>query len=302
MARTISLLFAALLLAASPAAAEVLQAPQFRLAIDPRAKITERVDTGWEQLMTVELDGQRARVRWKSEEVSVIFPDATLRAKVSPGAGPANYELVADFEGKRYKIQRSPREISWLLPGQEVFFRVYGGKITNVVGSSDYLKVTRDSKGGRISLESQAGTSDVLLSKGALEVFDGPEVAAHTYFVRGLSFRRGPITLEIPLPKERFLEALPADRYLRIESKSAPQTPEEEPVLPAEGTPESSSRDPLEAEPSTWDSPIYRANLGEKKSDPMNAKREALDYRRKDNPLKAKSAENSEEILRVKDY
>lgn len=302
MIRKLSQILLLFCLSSLPLLAETLSAPQYRLKIDPRAKISERVDTGWEKLMTVELEGQRARIRWREDEVSVIFPDGTLRTKLSPGAGPANYQLTTDFEGKRYRVQRSPREIGWLLPGEEIFFRTYGGKVTNVVGSSDYLKVTRDSRGGRISLESQAGVSDLLLAKGVLEVFDGPEVTAHTYFVRGLSFHRGPITLEIPLPKEPFLDALPADRFLRVESKSTPAASPEDPSLPAEPVPESSSRGPLDAEPSTWDSPIYRANLGEKKDDPLKSRREAQDYRQKGDPLKAKTEKNSEEILRVKDY
>lgn len=289
-------------LAALPAWSETLTAPQYRLKIDPQAKICERVDTGWEQLMTVELNGERARIRWKQDEVSVIFKDGTLRAKLGPGAGPANYELTTDFEGKRYKVQRTPREISWILPGQEVFFRTFGGRITTVVGTSDFLKVTRDTKGGRMSLESQAGLSDLLLKKGTLEVFSGPEAVNHFYFVRGLSFQRGPITLEVPLPTEPFWAAMPADRFFRVESKNAPEVPVVEPEIPVGQGTESSSRGPLEAEPSSWKSPIYRANLGEKKDDPLRARREATDYRANKDPLKASTAEDSEEILRVKDY
>lgn len=302
MTRKLSLILATLCLVCLPAAAQDLTTPWYRLRIDPRASISERVDTGWEQVMTVELDGERARVRWKEGEASVIFVDGTLRTKLSPGAGPAHFELVTDFEGKRYRVERSPREVGWLLPEQEVFFRIYGGKVSNVIGSSDFLKVTRDSRGGRLTLESQAGVSDLLLAKGKLEVFEGPEVAAHTYFVRGLSFQRGPITLEIPLPSEPFLEALPADRYFKVQSRSTPTpTADQAPLVPPQ-LEQGASRSPLEAEPSSWDSPVYRANHGEKKDDPLNSRREALEYREKGDPLKAKTAEDSEEILRVKDY
>lgn len=301
MSRTHRFLFILLLMSAWPASAETLTAPQYRVKIDPQAKISERVDTGWEQLMTVELNGERARVRWKQDEVSVIFKDATLRAVLAPGAGPANFSLTTDFEGKRYKVQRTPREISWILPDQEVFFRTYGGKITNVVGTSDFLKVTRDSRGGRVSLESQAGTSDLILKKGALETFDGPEATAHIYFVRGLAFQRGPITLEIPLPSEPFWAAMPNDRFLRVQSRNAQDAPAGETPVPTESSLET-TKGPLEAEPSTWNSPVYRANLGDKKDDPLRARREAKDYRTKGDPLKATTAEDSEEILRVKDY
>jgi hypothetical protein len=280
--------------------AETLSNDCYRLKIHPDAKITERVDTGWETMMTVELAGERARVRWKSDGFTVIFPNATLRAQLGANATSTAYELTTDFEGKRYKVARSPREVSWNLPGQEVFFRTFGGKISKVLGTSDFLNITRDTRGGRISLESQAGTSDVLLRKGALEVFDGPEVQAHLYFVRGLAFQRGPITFEVPLPKEPFLDALPADRFLVVPStQSKPTEPEEESaIVQPEDIPEGN---PLEAEPPTWASPVYRSNQGDRKDDPLNARREVR-ASAQDRPLDAKTAPNSEEILRVQDY
>jgi hypothetical protein len=285
------------------AGAETLSAPQYRLKIDDDAKITQRVDTGWETIMTVEKDGQRARVRWKKGEFTVLFPDATLRLKLTEGPGAGSYELVTDFEGARYKVHRSPREVGWVLPGQEVFFRTYGGKVSSVIGTSDYLKITRDTRGGRMSLESAAGTSDVLLRNGSLEVFAGPAVTAHLYFVRGLAFHRGPITLQIPLPEEPFLNALPKDRYLRVEAKApAPPAAPAEPD-PSAAAPEQLQDDtsPLQAAPSTWNSPELRANTGDANDDPMHTQREVR-YPSKDRPLDAVPTKDSEEVLRVKDY
>ncbi len=287
-------LFAAI----TPALAQGLSTPQYRLKVHPKAKIVERVDTGWEVLMTVELDGERARVRWKPDGFTAIYPNGTLRAQLNPQATAAAFELTTDFEGKRYKIIRTAREVSWKLAGQDIFFRTYGGKVSNVVGTSDYLNITRDTRGGRLSLESQAGTSDVLLKGGKLEVFEGPGIAEHTYFVRGLAFRRGPLTLEVPLPEEPFLKALPADRFLLVESQSKPaatDTPDETPAFEAE----SLEGNPLQAEPSSWESPVYRTNPVDRKEDPMNARREVR-ASNKDRPLDARTAPDSEDILRVK--
>ena len=300
---TRALLLALIALFVAPAWGETLSTPQYRLKIDPAAKVIQRVDNGWEVIMTVEKDGERARIRWKPDGFTAIFPDGTLRVQLDAAATRSTYELTTDFEGKRYKVARTAREVSWVLPGQEIFFRTFGGKVTNVVGTSDFLNITRDTKGGRMSVESQAGTSDILLRKGKLEVFDGPEVLAHNYFVRGLAFQRGPITLEVPLPEEPFLNALPANRYLLIPSTAQHAPASETPEQGATPAPEQEvvSDDPLQAAPSTWDSPIYKANEGDGKEDPMNARRE-IRYPFKDRPLDAKTAPNSEEILKVQNY
>lgn len=301
--RSLALTFLTVFLLLAPGHGETLSTPEYRLVIDPAAKVIQRLDNGWEVIMTVEKDGERARIRWKTDGFTAIFPDGTLRAQLSPNATRSAYELTTDFEGRRYKVTRTAREVSWILPGQEIFFRTFGGKVSSAVGTSDYLNITRDSKGGRMSLESQAGTSDVLLRKGSLEVFDGPEVLAHTYFVRGLAFQRGPLTLEVPLPEEPFLNALPANRFLIVPSTAKPATPVETPEqggLPLpEGEP--SSDQPLQAAPSTWNSPVYRANEGDHKEDPLNARREVR-YPARDRPLDAKTAPDSEDILRVQNY
>lgn len=294
----LTLLLAALSL---PCWAETLSAPQFRLKIDPKAKITHRADNGWEKSMTVELHGEQARVRFRPDGVLVIFANGTLRSQLNPHASETSYELVTDFEGKRYKVTRSAREISWLLPGHEVFFRTFGGKVASAVGSSDFLNITRDSQAGRLSVESQAGTSDILLRKGALEVFEGPELLEHTYFVKGLAFHRGALTLEIPLPEEPFLKALPANRFLLVESLQAPPVePGGEPIPDFVPEPETSRSGPLDAEPSSWDSPVYRSQKVDRKDDPFNARREVR-ASSKERPLDAKTAPNSEELLQVKD-
>lgn len=280
--------------------AEVLSSPWYQLSIHPEARITERIDTGWETMLTAEWQGQRARVRWKSDGLVVLFGDATLRVQPDAAATATQYRIVTDFEGKRYTVSRNPREVAWDLPGHQVFFRTFGGKVTSAIGSQDFLQLTRDTKGGRLSLESQAGTTDALLRRGVLEVFDGPEVLDHDYFVRGLAFRRGPITLRFPLPSEPFLNALPPERFLLVESQSTPPSTVTEGLDVSYPVEEPTTRDPLDAPPADWKSPVYRANEGSRGEDPLNSRRE-IRPSNKERPLDAKTAPNSEELLKVQD-
>lgn len=278
---------------------ETLKSTHYRLRIAKEAKILERVETGWETLMTVVYQGERVRVRWGQTGVSAIFANGLLRLQQKDGAQANSYELTVDFEGQRSKIIRTPQEVAWNLPGQQVFYRLFGGHIASAVGTSDYLKLTRDSRGGRLQVESQAGSSDFLLRKGTLEVFEGPELAAHTYFVRGLIFHRGPLTLEIPLPTDTFFKALPAHQWLHINSRLAPATKEatSPSIPPLDNLTAPTS---LNADPPAWDSPMLNSVPSDPKDDPLRVRREPPRDLRHD-PLKATTAPNSEEILRVKD-
>lgn len=289
-----------MLLLALPSAAQEdpLKSSYYRLKIDPRAKISERVDNGWETLMTVELEGEKAHLRWKKDEFTVIFPRSTLRVRATVTDAAGSILLTTDFAGRRYEVRENEKEIGWKLPGHDVFFRLYGGQVSGAVGTSDFLNLQKDTRGGRIAVESGVGSSDFVLRKGALELFDGPELAEHTYMVRGLAFRQGPITLEIPLPGGPFFEALPADRFLTVVNESSEGTKSEDEAAAAEVEP---LGDPLRAEPSSWTSPVYRANTGNPKEDPLRARKEERKTYPTD-PLRAKTGEDSEEILRVKDY
>lgn len=270
-----------------------LEGEAFELSVAPGAKIVRRVDSAQQTHVTLAHEGQKIQIRFGADDLFVNFPTSTLRLRKRVLDSAGAYQLVTDFAGKRYTVKRSRKEISWLLPGQEVFFRTRGGKVIQAVGTADFLKLRRNTPAKRVVLESSAGVTDATLINGELELFDGPEVEGHVYFVRGLAFQQGPITLRIPLPDGPFFDALPADRYHRVVHTPAP-LPE-----PAPRAVKVEKKDPLQAEPSTWDSPIYRANNGEKGKDPLNARREKrTDWRKR--ALEAKEQRNSEEVLRVK--
>lgn len=274
-----------------------LEAEEFQLQISPEAKVLRRQEIGQQTVLTLQHEGQKFQVRFGADDILVNFPTNTLRLRRSITDSAGNTKTVIDFAGKRYTVKHTQREIVWLLPGQEVYFRTRGGKVSQVVGTADFLKIRRDTPSRRLVLESNAGTSDLSLVKGKLEVFDGPELDGHVYFVRGLALQQGPITLTLLLPTDVFYDALPADHFLRVVHRPDP-TPE--PEASAE-TPQVEERDPLQAQPSSWESPVYRANHGERKTDPLNAKRE----QRTDSSqgtLDAQEQRNSDEVLRVKDY
>jgi hypothetical protein len=278
-----------------PAAAQspVLSNEHFELVLHPDAKIVSRHDNGWETNMVVEQDGLRVRINWSDSRALLLFPTSTLRVQNEETRD--GKILTAYLDSQKYKITQTKREIGWILPGQEVFFRTRGGNISQAVGTADYLKMRRDTPSGRVTLESAAGTTDALLKKGVLETFDGPEFTEHIYLVRGLAFRAGPVTLRIPLPAGPFLKGLPADRYFTIAPTIEP-LPE-----PAAQNKPLKEKDPLQAEPATWSSPELKARIVGPDEDPLNAKRENI-VKHPEDPLKAKTSRDSEELLRVKDY
>lgn len=270
-----------------------LENDDFEIQISPDSKIVSRHDDGWETKMVVEQDGQRVRISWREDQALILFPSGTVKVSVSDG--PAGRTITTFVNGKRYEIVKSPREIKWSLAGQEVYFRTRGGKVNQVVASNDFLKLYTDTPARRITLESSVGTTDALInSKGVLETFDGPEVTEHLYLVRGFSYQKGPVTLRYPLPESPFLEALPKDRYLTVKEEIVPLATPAQPAL------EEDIGNPLQAAPSTWSSPELRANEGNSKEDPLNVRREKR-VRHPEDPLKAKTDPNSENLLQLKE-
>jgi hypothetical protein len=65
-------------------------------------------------------------------------------------------------------------------------------------------------------------------------------------------------------------------------------------------TEEPTPRHPLDAAPSSWESPLYRANEGNRREDPLNARREKR-ASSKERPLDAVTAPDSEALLQVQD-
>lgn len=275
--------------------ATTLRGPHYELSLDPKATILSRFDNGWETKMVVEYEGQKVRISWKDDLALILFPTSTLRLKVEESMS-GSQTVTANLDADRYLVKKNPREVAWILPGQEVYFKTRGGQVSQVVGTNDYLKIWRDTRSGRMTLQSNAGQTDALINgKGTLEAFDGPQPTEHLYLVRGLAFRQGPVTVRLRLPESPFLKALPADRFLTIEKELVGL-----PEPAAQAAPENKV-DPLQAEPATWDSPQLRAKFNEPGTDPLSVKKETR-LKNDGDPLKAKSAPDSEEILRVKDY
>ena len=249
--------------------------------------------------MAVTLDKQKARIRSHSGGTTILFPDNAIRIKEKTTAYGSS--VTVDFAGKRYVVERSRREIRWKLPKEEVYFTTRGGAVTQALGDTNFLKIRRDTPSGRVTLESNSGTSDVLLHGNELEVFDGPALEQHPYFVRGLSFKQGPVLIEVPLPAGAFISALPPQHYLSFDNNPVAAEETDAEVDPYADYVEPKPSDPLRAEPADWHSPVNKPNIGDKKSDPLNAKREKR-IKHKTDPLKAKTSKNSDKILRVKDY
>lgn len=296
-ASTILRYFSLLVLLSLPTVAQtpILKSEYAELVVPPGAQITDRYETSWETRMTVEHEGIRVRVNWKADEAIFHFPTSTMRLRVTPDGNSSKTSV--NYNADRYVVERSPREIGWLLGGdQQIFYQCRGGKIAKAIGPSDYLKLNRQSQWGRLSLTSSVGSTDALLNaEGVLETFEGPEVLDHLYLVRGLAIQAGPITLRLPLPDDPFLEGLPSDRYLTIskEAKALPQ--------PSAQTGPAKEEDPLQADPATWGSPELKAKFNDPDEDPLSVKKETR-VKNDGDPLKARTAPDSEELLRVKDY
>jgi hypothetical protein len=292
--KTVCFLIFFLLTGSSLAQSPVLQNEHFELVLAPGSQISDRYSNGWETRMTVEHEGQRVRVNWSNDQALFHFPTSTVRVRVTPD-GISN-TIKLNFDAEQYVVKKSPREIGWLLGDQQIYFQTRGGRVSKVIGPSDYLKLGRQSQWGRMSLTSSIGTTDTLLnSDGKLETFDGPEFSEHLYLVRGLALQAGPITLRVPLPDDPFLNGLPADRYLWVRKEV------ELPPEPAARSAPVREEDPLEAQPASWGSPELKAKFNDPNEDPLAAKKERR-VKHETDPLKARSAPDSEELLRVKDY
>lgn len=275
----------------------IVEGEGFRLKLLPGTEISAKNSSANLTVLTAALDKQKARIRSHSEETTILFPDNAIRIREK--LTNHGYQITVDFAGRRYIVEKSRREIHWKLPGEEVFFTTRGGAVTQALSDKNFLKIRRDTPSGRATLQSNSGTSDVLLHNNTLEVFDGPAIEQHAYFVRGLAFKQGPVLIEIPLPGGVFIDALPRQRYLSFENN--PVAADTSVVDPYADYVEPKPADPLRAEPADWHSPVIKSNSGEKNSDPLNAKREKR-IKHETDPLKAKTTKDSDEILRVKDY
>ena len=273
----------------------VLKNEHYEIYLTPGTKVVSRQDRGYQTLMVVEHEGQRVRINWDKDRARILFPTSTLRLETE-AVSKRMSTVTAYLDGKTYKFKTTRSEVSWLLPDQEIYFRTRGGTVNQVAGPKDFLRLRRHTLAGRVTLESGAGTTDALINdKGKLERFDGPDIAQHLYLVRGFSLDQGPISVRLPLPDGPFLSALPQDRYFRV-SKEMVALPG-----PPDRTPPEKPKDPLQADPYTWSSPELRARSGEENKDPLSVRKERrVTY--PEDPLRAKETDDSEDVLRVKNY
>lgn len=272
----------------------LLENEHFELVLAPGAQVSDRYSNDWETRMTVQHEGQRVRVNWREDQALLYFPTSTVRLRVVPDG--TSQTITLNFDAEKYVIKKSPREIGWLLGEEQIYFQTRGGRVSKVIGPSDYLRLGRQTQWGRMNLTSSIGMTDAVLnSEGKLETFDGPDLSEHLYLVRGFALQAGPITLRLPLPKDPFLNGLPEDRYLWVRKEV------ELPTQPAARTAPAPEEDPLEAGPATWGSPELKAKFNEPNEDPLAAKKERR-VKHETDPLKARTEPDSEELLRVKDY
>ena len=116
----------------------------------------------------------------------------------------------------------------------------------------------------------------------------------------GAAVRQGPITLQIPLPTGPFLSALPAEQFLVIGQEEEEEDEDSEETV-VESAPPPEKENPLQAKPATWDSPELDARPVDPNDDPLNLRRENR-VKHSEDPLNAKPTNNSEDVLKVKDY
>ena len=239
----------------------------FQLDLAPEAKIVSRFSNGWETKLVAEHNGERVRITWSDTEARFLFPQSTLRLRAKDT--PVGFEIKASLDGERYQVKRSKREIVWALPEHDVFFKTRGGRVSQVVGSHGFLKLRRNTRAQRLTLESSSGITDALVnSKGVLETFDGPELGEHVYFVQGLAFQVGPVTLKIPLPSDPFFSALSPEHYFVVQKELIPL------AKPVATPTVVKKKDPLQADPPTWNSPELKARTGKAGADPLHLERE----------------------------
>lgn len=243
---------------------------------------------------TVETPSGKIGVVADGDDVIVQYPDRDLRLRYRHD-GPQS-ELLVQFDLKNYRFLREKKELIWKFPQEEAFFRFRGTRISDVLGDRGILKVRRRVPKGLYRVFSEAGESELQVSgdQRSLEVVEGELPERHFYLRRGVVFSQGPVGVFVSLPGGELFEALDWSTALRIET----QMPEpKQPQQAAE--PE---RDPLKANKPDWHSPVTNTQPTDPSLDPLNLKHKPTGPPTRDDKLKAKTAPNSEDVLKVKGY
>lgn len=218
-------------------------------------------------------------------DVVVQYPNRDLRVRhrVDGDSG----ELLVQFQSKNYRFKRKGKyELSWHLPGEEIFFRYRGPRIYDALGDASLLKVRRRKEKGLYWVTSDRGQSEVQVQGSGLTLVEGEAPASHPYLMRGMVFRQGPVGIFVRLPGGELFEALDWTSARSVVAQMPP--PKEKPI-------EEPEVDPLKANKPEWHSPVMKSNDAEKGT--LKA-REGKD----EGQLDAKTAPNSNEILKVKGY
>lgn len=271
------------------------------VSISEDVELLRHHHAAYEESFSLRQGGQTIQLRHREGDLWLNLPNAVLRIRRQPSEGGESYTLVADLGGQRVEIRRGPREIAWRLPQDDVFFQTRGGYVVQAIGGQDHLKIRRNTPAREVAVESRAGLSEFKLVDGRLELLDGPPLVSHSYFVRGLRYQLGGVRIDLPLPQDIFTASLEEDRVLTLAETLIGPAPGADPgAFPAQ-TKRERVGDPLRAEPADTSGSPLRAIEGDRSEDPMHLRRERRPDSRTD-PLRATVGEDSEEVLRVKNY
>ncbi len=225
------------------------------------------------------------RVVLKDSDVVVQYPNRDLRVRHRVDGDKA--ELLVQFQEKNYRFKRNGKyELSWHLPGEEIFFRYRGTRIYDALGDASLLKVRRRKDKSLYWVISDRGQSEVQVAAKGVTLVEGEIPSVHPHLMRGMVFRQGPVGIYVPLPGGELFEALDWSTARSVVAQMPP--PKEKPV-------EEPEVDPLRANKPEWHSPVMNASEAEKGSLKAHEGKN-------EGQLDAKTAPNSDEILKVKGY
>ncbi len=279
----------------------LVESSDVKVSISGEVELLRHHRAAYEESFTLRQEGQSIQLRYREGDLWLNLPNQVLRIRRQHSGGGDSYTLVADLGGERVEVRRGPREIAWRLPQDDVFFQTRGGYVVQAVGARDHLKIRRNTPARAVSVESRAGLSEFELVDGQLELLDGPPLESHSYFVRGLRYQFGGVRIELPLPQDIFTASLEEDRVLILAHTLIEPATGVDPATSGPQTKRERAGDPLRAERTDPDVSPLRAVEVDRSEDPMRLRRERRPDRGTD-PLRATVGEDSEEVLRVKNY
>lgn len=252
------------------------------------SKVTEQGER-----MTVDSPSGPIQIVPSGDDLIIQYPDQALRLRTQ------DQELLVQFQQQNYRIVKAQRGWEWHFPGESAYFQVHTGSVMDVVGDQGILSVRRRVKEDLYAVRSEAGeslyrivsTPDGKVLRRTLETVEGEPPERHLYLTKALVFQEGPVGIVLPVEAGPLASALGWTAVRRFE---APLPPPRQTVKRAPDEP-----DPLKA---NLGGPVTKATEVDPSTDPMNVNLNPAPKPTRDDPLEAKTAPDSEEILRVKDY